>query len=119
MAKPFTTLEQLTTGKFKLKLFEIEKLHESYLRTFPLRKGAISKARLSPVFLKEGKYVNDDTIHRNRIISSFSELVIHDLFIMLESEEEYSSAYVPSSSQTKSNLLNSAGDILDNLTDLF
>jgi len=92
---------------------------ESFQRNFPQNVQAVTVNTLSPLFPGGAENIQNQILYKSKVVEVFSTPLKSSLLIMDPLEERYIASNANGFQTGDSNMLENAGNILDNLSDFF
>jgi hypothetical protein len=117
--KTITNLRALTNHNLETKKQNIPNPLESFQRNFPQNVQPVTVNTLSPLFPSGVDNIQNQILHNSKVVKAFYAPMELSLFVMDPLEGRYIASNASGFQSGDSNMLENAGDILDNLSDFF
>ena len=92
---------------------------ESFQRNFPYNVESVTVNTLSPLFPGGAENMQNQILQNSKVVKAFYTPLKSSLLVMDPLEERYIASNASGFQTGDSNMLENAGDILDNLSDFF
>lgn len=119
MSKTITTLRALSYDDSETKRQNPTSPVESFQRNFPQTFQSVTVNSLSPLHPGEAENVSNQILYNSKVVEAFYTPLKSSLLVMDPLEGRYIAGNASDFQTGDSNILENAGDILDNLSDFF
>jgi hypothetical protein len=117
--KTITNLRALCDHNLETKKPYISNPLENFQRNFPQNVKPVTVNTLSPLFPGSADNIQNQILHNSKVVEAFYAPLGSSLFVMDQLEGKYIASNANGFQTGDSNMLENAGDILDNLSDFF
>ena len=117
--KTITNLRALSNQNTETKKQNLINPLESFQRNFPHNVESVTVNTLSPLFPGGAENIQNQVLHNSKVVEAFYTPLKSSLLVMDQLEGRYIASNASGFQTVDSNMLENAGDILDNLSDFF
>lgn len=119
MSKTITTLRELSDNDSETKRQNPTSPVESFQRNFPQTLQSVTVNTLSPLHPGGAENISNQILNNSKVVEAFYTPLKSSLLVMDPLEGRYIASNSSGFQTGDSNILENAGDILDNLSDFF
>ena len=117
--KTITNLRALSNYHSETKKQNLPSPLESFQRNFPHNVQSVTLNTLYPLFPGGAENIQNQILHNSKVVEAFYAPLKSSLLVMDPLEGRYIASNASGFQTGDSNMLENAGDILDNLSDFF
>ena len=117
--KTITNLRALSNQNTETKKQNLPNPLESFQRNFPHNVESVTVNTLSPLFPGGAENIQNQVLHNSKVVEAFYTPLKSSLLVMDPLEGRYIASNASGFQTGDSNMLENAGNILDNLSDFF
>jgi len=117
--KTITNLRALSNQNTETKKQNLPNPLESFQRNFPHNVESVTVNTLSPLFPGGAENIQNQVLHNSKVVEAFYTPLKSSLLVMDPLEGRYIASNASGFQTGDSNMLENAGDILDNLSNFF